>query len=290
MSRKSYLDFQAFFIYYADVSPLAGQTFGCNMDDSAKLSTGVKNRFSHQTREEILLKQTTHELLYEGSGKNLYQTDRPEYLIQEFKGGTTDGRKKGKTKGTGALKNEISSYLFEYLEGFHIPTHFVKQISDTEMMVKRLEIIPIIVKVFNVATGNLAKRFGVKEGTTLTFPIIEHFYKNDELGNPWLNEFHIYAFNLATPEEFRLLNRLASKVNAVLRALAERRSLILASVALEFGRHKGQILLGDELTPATCMFWDRLDSGKANRDAFRLDRPDAEEILTELRNRIQRKA
>src|SRR5712692_804177 len=249
------------------------------------------NRSSAQPRENTLTKQVTHELLYQGSGKNLYQIDRPEFLIQEFKStASADGKKKTKVKIIGTLKNDISSYLFEYLEGFHIPTHFVKRVSDTEMMVKRLEIIPIIIKIFNVAVGQMSKRFFVKEGSSLTFPIIEHFYKNTDLGNPWINEFHVYAFNLASPEEFRILNRLASKVNAVLRAFCERREMILAAAMLEFGRHKGQIILGDELSPATLTFWDRPHGSKMNRDAFRPDRPDAEEILTDLRNRIQRKA
>lgn len=261
------------------------------MDGQVSLQTftsSTKNWHVELKQEEPLPKPT-RELLYEGSSKNLYQTDRPEFLIQEFKNDSAEGKKKGKTKGVGTLKNEISSYLFEYLEGFQIPTHFVKQLSETEMMVKRLEIIPVVVKVFNVATGYLAKRFAVKEGTNLTLPVVEHFYKNEELGNPWLNEFHVYAFSLATPDELKILNRLASKVNAVLRALCDRRDLILASITLEFGRHKGQIVLGDEVSPATCLFWNKSGSSKLDRDAFRLDRPNAEELLIELRNRIQRK-
>lgn len=242
-----------------------------------------------QKHESTLAKQTTREILYDGSNKSLYQTDRPEFLIMEFKGSTLDVKKKTRSKSLSAIRNDISSYLFEYIEGFHIPTHFVKQISEIEMMVKRMEIIPITVKVFNVATGTLTKRFSIKEGTNLTFPVIEHFYKKKDLGTPWLNEFHVYAFNLATPDEFRLLNRLASKVNAVLRALCERRDLILASLSLEFGRCKGQILLGDELSPSTCLFWDKLNTRKAGRETYRIDRPNAEEALMELNNLIQRK-
>ena len=249
------------------------------------------DRSSTQPREDALARQVTYELVHEGSGKNLYRMDRPEFLIQEFKStASADGKKKTKVRGIGALNNDISSYLFEYLEGFHIPTHFVKRVSDTEMMVKRLEIIPVIIKILNVATGPMSKRFFVMEGTGLAFPIIEHFYKNADIGNPWINEFHVYAFNLASPEELRILNRLTSKVNAVLRALCERREMILASATLEFGRHNGQIFLGDELSPTTLTFWDKSHGLKVNRDAFRLDRPDGEEILTELRNRLQRKA
>jgi phosphoribosylaminoimidazole-succinocarboxamide synthase len=242
-------------------------------------------RQSPQQQDGLLPKQT-HQLLYEGSSKNLYLIERPEHIVQEFKLSPSDAKRKTKFKNVGVVRNEISSYLFEYLEGFHIPTHFIRRISNTEMVVKRLEIVPVVAKVYNVATGHLAKRFEVKEGTSLAFPIIEHYYKNDEMGNPWLNEFHIYSFNMATPEEFRLINRLASKVNAVLRALCDRRDLLLATITLEFGRHKGQILVGDEISPATCQFWNRVNASKLDRDAFRIDRPNAEEMLTELSARI----
>ncbi len=237
-----------------------------------------------------MAKESTSQLLYEGSGKKLFESDRSDFLIQEFKSDiAVEGKKRGKSKGIGALKNEISSYLFEYLEGYHIPTHFVKQLSDTQMLVKRLEVVPIVMKIYNVATGPLAKRFELKDGTKLTFPVIEHSYKNSDAGNPWVNDFHVYSFNLATPEEFKLLNRLASKVNAVLRALCERRELFLASAVLEFGRLKGQLLLCDEITPETCVFWDMTNKQKPLRDHYRSDNPDAEKVFSELRNRFQRK-
>lgn len=230
------------------------------------------------------------EILYDGTGKKLFQIDRPDLLIQEFKNpDAPDGKKPFKGKGVGALKNEISCYLFEYLEGFHIPTHFVKQISDTQMLVKRLEMLPIVLRIYNVATGELAKRFDLKEETKLSFPIIEHIYKNAEVGNPWINEFHVGTFNLATPEELKLLNRLGSKVNAVLRALCERRNLLPASLYLEFGRHKGQIVLGDEISPETVSFWDTTNKQKPQRDQFSASRPDAEEVLGQLLNRLQGK-
>jgi phosphoribosylaminoimidazole-succinocarboxamide synthase len=247
--------------------------------------------FPPDEEEDVLTKESTFELLYEGRTKKLFQIDRPDQLVAEFKSIVNpDAKKKGKGKGSGALRNEISSYLFEYLEGFHIPTHFVKQLSDTQMLVKRLEIIPIFVRVFNVATGLLAKRFDLREGTKLSFPVIEHYLKNPDATNPWINEFHVYSFRLATPEELRLINRLASKVNAVLRALCERRDLLLASLTMEFGRHKGQILVGDELTPETCVVWDVTNKQKPQRDIFRMDRSDAEDALIELRNRLQRKS
>lgn len=250
-----------------------------------KPSTG---RLPNYKENPPLAKQATREILHDGHSKTLYRTERPDVLIMEFKNGGSEVKKKEKTN-LAAIKNDISSYLFEYLEGFQVSTHFLKQSSEREMTVKRLEIIPITVKIFNVAHGSIPKRFGVKEGAPLTFPIIEHYYKNDGAGFPWLNEFHAYAFTLATPDEFRIVNRLASKVNAVLRSLCERRNLILALTSLEFGRYKGRILLGDELSPATCVFWDKRNQTKAGRDSYHADRPNADEALTELSNLLQHK-
>lgn len=235
-----------------------------------------------QKYNNIVAKQTRVRV-YEGADKILYQTDNPDFLIMEFKAGA--GRKKSQA----ALRNEISSYLFEYLEGFQVNTHFAKKVSDTEMQVRKLHMFPIIVKVFNIATGSLAKRFDTKDGTALSFPVIECVYKNRDLGFPWINESHVAALNLATPDEFRAMTRLASKVNAILRALCERRDLILAALSLEFGRHKGQILLGDELTPSTCLVWDKSAKTRADREKYRMENPNIEENLKELNTILQRK-
>jgi phosphoribosylaminoimidazole-succinocarboxamide synthase len=231
------------------------------------------------------------ELIYEGRNKNLYHSEKPDYIIQEFKTDVPEeGKKRSKTKELSSLRNEISSYLFEHLESFRIPTHFVRRISETEMLVKRLEIIPLTVKVYNFGSGTLMKRFGVKEQTPLLFPVIEYFYKGMDRGSTWVNEYHVYAFGIATPEEFKQVNRLASKANAVLRGLCDRRQLQLAELQLELGRQKGSILLGDELSPLTCRFWDATKENKIERDRFTLDHDGTEEAISELRDRLQLKA
>jgi len=263
----SFLDFQTFFDYYAPGSRQPQCIFA------------VPRLFEY--RQTVARRETVPPQKYE-------ITLNPDFLIMEFKGGT-DGRKKSSAKSPSTLRNEISSYLFEYLEGFQVDTHFVKKLSDVEMMVKRLRMYPIVVKVFNVATGSLGKRLELKEGSTLTFPILECVYKNRDLGFPWINESHAAALNIATTDEFRALNRLASKINAILRALCERRDLILAAISLEFGRHKGQILLGDELSPSTCLFWDKSARTKAEREKYRMNTPNAEEALKELSSILQRK-
>lgn len=285
--RISYLDFQAIFVYYA-LGSLQAQ---CTVQSQVCSSSGrvvARRETAPPQKYEITLAKQTRVPVYEGAEKILYQGDNPDFLIMEFKGGT-DGRKKSSAKNPGALRNEISSYLFEYLEGFQVNTHFVKKLSDAEMVVKRLTMFPILVKVFNVATGSLGKRLDLKEGSTLTFPILECVYKNRELGFPWVNESHAAALNITSADEFRTLTRLASKINAVLRALCERRDLILAAISLEFGRHKGQILLGDELSPSTCLFWDKSSKTKSEREKYRMNTPNAEEALKELNTILQRK-
>ena len=226
-------------------------------------------------------------LLYEGRVKNLYHSDKPEMIIQEFKSnGIIEGRKRTAAQQLAALKNEISSYLFEYLEGFHLPTHFVSKISETEMMVKRLAMIPLVVKIYNMGGGSLTKRLGLKEWEPLEFPIIEHYYRSDDTSISWVNEYHAYALGLTTPEEFKQINRLASKINAVLRGLCDRRQLMLADFQLEFGRCEGQIVVGDELSPSTCHFVDTTEENKNDRDRFIAEREGAEEMFAVLRDRL----
>jgi phosphoribosylaminoimidazole-succinocarboxamide synthase len=283
----SFLDFQTFFDYYAPGSRQPQCIFAVPRLFEYRQTVARRETVPPQKYEITLAKQTRVPI-HEGAEKILYQSDNPDFLIMEFKGGT-DGRKKSSAKSPSTLRNEISSYLFEYLEGFQVDTHFVKKLSDVEMMVKRLRMYPIVVKVFNVATGSLGKRLELKEGSTLTFPILECVYKNRDLGFPWINESHAAALNIATTDEFRALNRLASKINAILRALCERRDLILAAISLEFGRHKGQILLGDELSPSTCLFWDKSARTKAEREKYRMNTPNAEEALKELSSILQRK-
>jgi len=189
-----------------------------------------------------------------------------------------------------AIRNTISSYLFEYLHGFHIPTHYVSKLSDIEMSVKRSEPILLIFRIFNTANGQLSKRFGLKEGINIEFPIIEHYYQMNNRGSSWVNEYHIYGLGISTPEEFKQMNRIATKVNAVLRGLCDRRTLFLSEVNLTFGRFKGQPILSGELSPLTCHFLDASHEQKNKRDRFAIMHESSQEALVELADRLTLKA
>lgn len=235
-------------------------------------------------------KSGKRELFHEGRKKNLYSTDQPELILQEFKQpALAEGKRDSRLKEVSALRNHISSYLFKYLEGFRIPTHFVSKTSDTEMLVRRLEMFPLTIRIYNACVGQLPKRFNVKEGTMLEFPIIEHYDKGNSEIRSWVNESHMYAFGITTPEEFKQLNRLASKINAVLRGLCDRRQLMLAELQLEFGKYKDQIVVADELSPSTCRFWDYAVENKGDRDRFSPDAEKVEESYAALRDRLELK-
>jgi phosphoribosylaminoimidazole-succinocarboxamide synthase len=233
-------------------------------------------------------KQNVREQLFERQGKIVYQlTDKPDVFVVEFISNGGNGQvKPTSTPDLNTLRNEISSYLFEYVDGFHIPTHFVTKAAPREMMVRRTEIVPISVRVYNSGNGVLSKRFGVKENGSLEFPIIEHYYQNGLRTGAWVNEFHVYALGIATPEEFKQINRIASKVNAVLRGLCDRRQLAVTELQLEFGRAKGQILLCDELSPLTCQFIDLTIDDRAKRNRFCVDGENAVANITELYHRL----
>jgi phosphoribosylaminoimidazole-succinocarboxamide synthase len=211
-------------------------------------------------------------------------------MIQEFfiNGGDT-AQSNGKKKGLTAITNNISCYLFDYLEGFHIPTHYVQRVSETESLVRKLEIFPLLVKVYNYAVETLPKRFGLKEGAALEFPVIEYYYKNPDGGLSWINEYHLYSFRLATPDDVKQVNRVASKANAVLRSLCTRRQLGILLLQLEFGKADGQVFLSDELTPRTCSFIDCSASNKAGRERFLSNGKENVEALVELFDRLSLK-
>ena len=215
--------------------------------------------------------------------KNIYRTEKPECLIQEFSTKSTNG---GTAASAGALRNairnEISSYLFEYLEGFHIPTHFVSKLSDTEMIIRPAEHVPLEVCIYNVNDKSISERYGLPDGQLLDFPIIEHYFLKKDGSRLLANEYHFSALGVVSPEEFKQVNRIASKVNAVLRGLCDRRQLTLLSVTLFFGRSHGQMIVVDELSPVTCRITDR-DRGRNHRGAQH--EPD-EATLMDLRNRL----
>jgi len=228
------------------------------------------------------------ELLYEGKAKRIYSTEDAGLVIQEFKDDATafDGKKRGSIANKGIVNNRISAHFFTILEREGIPTHFVRILSERLMLVKRLQIFPIEVVVRNIVAGSLVKRTGLEEGTALKNPVIEAYYKNDRLGDPFINSYHIAALQLATPAEERQLHELAGKVNEILVRELNRVGIDLVDFKLEFGRWKDRILLGDEISPDTCRFWDRGTGKKLDKDRFRFDLGDVEGTYQEVFRRV----
>ena len=228
------------------------------------------------------------ELLYEGKAKQVYATDNPDYVIQYFKDDATafNAKKRGTIVSKGILNNEISETFFRLVEREGVPTHFVERLNEREMLVKKLQIIPVETVVRNIIAGSLAKRLGLEEGKTLRQPILEYFYKSDPLDDPMINASIAIALDMATPEELRRVDELALKVNAVLRTFLESKGLLLVDMKLEFGRHHGQILLGDEICPDTCRFWDAVTREKLDKDRFRRDLGGVEEAYHEVHRRV----
>lgn len=228
------------------------------------------------------------EKIYEGKAKILYTTEDPNLLIQYFKDEATafDGKKKGIIQDKGALNNKISSRIFRYLEDRSVKTHFVDMPSDREMLVKKLRIIPIEVVVRNVVAGSLSKRMGVEEGAPLKETILELYYKSDPLGDPMINEYHVKAFGLAEADELRKMEVSALKVNRFLSEFFDERGIMLVDFKLEFGVHKGEILLGDEITPDGCRLWDKETREKMDKDRFRRDLGKVEEAYQEVLRKV----
>ncbi len=227
--------------------------------------------------------------LYEGKAKIVFETDNEDYYIQEFKDDATalDGKKKGKIKAKGVLNNQISGQLFSYLESYHVPTHFVKHMSDNSMVIKKLDMIPVEVVMRNIATGSLVKRYGVKEGKELEHPILEFYLKDDAKHDPLINEDHILSFEHANEEEIKQIKRFTQKINAVLKSYFIRRNMLLVDFKLEFGRNKlGKISLGDEISPDTCRFWDVVSGEKMDKDRFRQDLGNVEAAYKEVHSRV----
>lgn len=217
---------------------------------------------------------TKGQLLYEGKAKRLYETEQEDILFVEYKNSATafNGEKKAEINGKGILNNRISAIIFEKLETNGIDSHFVRRISDHEQLVRKVDIIPIEVVVRNIAAGSLAKRLGVEEGTPLKRTIVEFYYKDDELGDPIINNDHIDILGIASKEETATLYEMGLKVNRVLQPIFEEVGVILVDFKLEFGRDKdGNVLLADEISPDTCRLWDAKTKQKLDKDVFRRD-------------------
>ncbi len=226
--------------------------------------------------------------LYEGKSKILYSTENPDLVIQYFKDDASafNGVKKGTIVDKGVMNNHISSVIYQWLEDKGVATHFVEHLNDREQLDKKLDIIPVEVVMRNVVAGSLAKRMGQPEGIVLKSPILEFYYKDDDLGDPMINEYHIREFGLATDEEVAQLKVLGFKANDLLVGYFEERGIRLVDYKLEFGRHKGELLLGDEITPDGCRLWDLKTNEKLDKDRFRFDLGKVEEKYQEVYEKI----
>lgn len=227
--------------------------------------------------------------LYEGKAKKVFATENPDFCIVSYKDDATafNGEKKGTIIGKGVINNKVTNHLMRLLEKNGIPTHFVEQLNDRETLVRRVAIIPLEVIVRNVVAGSLAKRLGLPEGAALNSTVLEYSYKNDALGDPMVNEYHIAAMGLATREELAAIADYSFRINAVLTEYFRTVHILLVDFKLEFGKTAdGTVLLADEISPDTCRFWDAETHEKLDKDRFRRDLGQVEEAYGEIYRRL----
>lgn len=228
------------------------------------------------------------ELLYEGKAKKVYTTENPDVLIVDYKDDATafNGVKKGTIVGKGVVNNRMTNHIFRMLEEKGIPTHYIEELSDRETAVKKVEIVPLEVIVRNVAAGSFSQKLGIEEGFKLLSPTLEFSYKNDELGDPMINDYYAVAIGAATREEINKITELVFKINEILVDYFKSIKVDLIDFKVEFGRYKGQIILADEISPDTCRFWDSETHEKLDKDRFRRDLGHVEEAYEEIYRRI----
>lgn len=226
--------------------------------------------------------------LYEGKAKKVFATDDPDIVIVDYKDDATafNGLKKGTIAGKGVINNRMSNMMFKLMEQHGIPTHLVEELSDRETAVKKVQIVPLEVIIRNTAAGSFSKRYGVPEGKKLPVTVLEFSYKNDDLGDPLINDYHALAMELATPEEIDTIKKMAFKVNEVMKEFFKSLNIDLIDFKLEFGRFKGQIILADEISPDTCRFWDMTTGEKLDKDRFRRDMGGVEDAYKEVFARL----
>ena len=227
--------------------------------------------------------------LYEGKAKKVYATTDDSLYIVSYKDDATafNGEKRGTILGKGAINNRVTNNLMQLLEKEGIPTHFMEELSDTETLVKKVTIVPLEVIVRNIAAGSLSKRLGLPEGTLMKRTVLEYCYKDDALGDPMVNEYHIFALELATPEELELISRYSFKINGILTRHLQSVGIELVDFKLEFGKTpEGKLVLADEISPDTCRFWDSATKKKLDKDRFRRDLGDVEDAYIEIRKRL----
>lgn len=228
------------------------------------------------------------ELLYEGKAKKVYATDDENVVLVSYKDDATafNGLKKGTIEGKGVINNKVSNFLMKMLGQHGIETHVIEQINDRETYVKKVSIVPIEVIVRNIAAGSLSKRLGLPEGTKLKTTVLEYCYKNDELGDPMINDYHALAMGLATQEELAQIADMSFKINKILSEYLLPLNIELIDFKLEFGRYQGRIILADEISPDTCRFWDTVTHAKLDKDRFRRDLGNVEEAYQEILKRL----
>ena len=226
--------------------------------------------------------------IYEGKAKILYTTKDEDLLIQYFKDEATafNAQKKGMIDQKGVMNNGIASKIFEYLQSQGITTHYVKTLNDREMLVKKVSIVPIEVIIRNRAAGSLCRMFGLQEGLILACPILEFCYKDDSLGDPLMNEYHIRALKLATDEEIKKISSMAFQINELLKKFFLKLNIELIDFKIELGRYKGDIILADEISPDTCRLWEVGTGKKLDKDRFRRDLGNIEEAYQEVLRRV----
>lgn len=227
--------------------------------------------------------------IYEGKAKKVYETDDPEFYIVDYKDDATafNGLKKGTIVGKGVINNQMSNRLMQMLEKNGIPTHFVRELSQRETLVRKVSIVPLEVIVRNIAAGSFSKRYGVAEGLVFEEPVFEFSYKNDALGDPLLNTSHALALKLATPTEIETIKSYALQIDRILQRFWAECGVTLADFKLEFGRTSdGRIILADEISPDTCRLWDTATGEKLDKDRFRRDLGGVEEAYAEIMKRL----
>ena len=250
-------------------------------------TTKITNKADGYRKGGTKMKKTQQ--LYEGKAKKVYETDVEGIYIVDYKDDATafNGEKKGTIAGKGVINNRVTNYLMKMLEEKGIPTHFVEQLSDRETAVKAVRIVPLEVIVRNVAAGSLAKRIGFPEGTKLKSTVLELCYKDDALGDPMINDSHVFAMGLCTPEELETIKKYALKINEILTAFFAEVNIELIDFKLEFGRlSDGTIVLADEISPDTCRFWDSKTHEKLDKDRFRRDLGNVEGAYHEILHRL----
>lgn len=228
------------------------------------------------------------EMLYEGKAKKVYTTEDPDVLIVSYKDDATalNGLKKGTIVGKGAINNRMTNFIFKKLEAKGVPTHLVEELSDRETAVKKVEIVPLEVIVRNFSAGSFAKKMGMEEGVKFSCPTLEFSYKDDELGDPFINDYYALALNLATKEEIEAITKYAFMVNEALIEYFEALNIDLIDFKIEFGRYHGTIILADEISPDTCRLWDKDTHEKLDKDRFRRDMGNVKDAYEEVFRRL----